>query len=140
MIQFSVPGQPVPWSRPRHRGKQFFNDAKMRSWQQQCQRIAFQQRGHNYEFFEAPKSVRVMAFFEIPKSWSKKKRLQAISGELQHMSTPDCDNLFKIVADALNGIFYDDDKQIVAASVSKHYSETPRVEIVVDRWQQRKAA
>lgn len=141
MIQFSVPGQPVAKARPRVTRNGTFTPLATKTWQGKCARQGYlacldARVGKTI----APLSIRVMAFFSIPKSWSNKKRLQAIAGDIQHTTKPDLDNLLKIVCDALNGIIYDDDKQIVAASVSKHYSETPRVEIVVDRWHQRMAA
>ena len=38
--------------------------------------------------------------------------------------TPDTDNLAKSILDALNGLAYDDDKQIVELEVKKFYNET----------------
>ena len=38
----------------------------------------------------------------------------------------------KAIADALNGIAYVDDSQIVTAEVRKYYDDTPRVEVVID--------
>ena len=40
---------------------------------------------------------------------------------------PDFDNIGKVICDALNGIAYRDDAQIVDALVRKFYSDTPRV-------------
>ena len=43
----------------------------------------------------------------------------------------DADNLFKAVADALNGIAYLDDAQIVESSVMKIKGEVPSVEVEI---------
>ncbi len=43
---------------------------------------------------------------------------------------PDWDNLGK-VTDALNGIVWEDDKQVVDGQVIKYYDREPRLEIVV---------
>ena len=43
----------------------------------------------------------------------------------------DADNLFKAVADALNGIAYLDDAQIVESSVAKIKGEVPSVEVEI---------
>jgi Holliday junction resolvase RusA-like endonuclease len=42
---------------------------------------------------------------------------------------PDADNILKLVADALNGLAYVDDKNIVTAHAHKVYSDRPRLEI-----------
>ena len=60
------------------------------------------------------------ADFMIPKSFSKKKR-NALDGAYCPKK-PDCDNIAKSILDALNGIAYDDDSQIVELVVRKHYS------------------
>lgn len=67
----------------------------------------------------------------IPKSWSQKKRSQAISGEIVPTSKPDLDNLIKAVKDGLNGIVWVDDAQVVRVVAEKKYSEKPRVECCV---------
>ena len=53
---------------------------------------------------EIPIALRIVARFEPPKSTSKKKQQQMISGELHVMKKPDIDNIVKVVADALNGV------------------------------------
>ena len=75
--------------------------------------------------------VDIQAFFPIPKSYSKAKRSMALQGELRPTTKPDCDNCAKIVLDALNGVAFYDDKQVVCLSVNKYYSTTGslRVEI-----------
>jgi Holliday junction resolvase RusA-like endonuclease len=44
---------------------------------------------------------------------------------------PDVDNVLKIIADALSGLAFVDDKQIVESDLSKHYAERPMVEVVI---------
>lgn len=50
-----------------------------------------------------------------------------LQGKILPTKKPDCDNIAKIICDALNGVAYDDDKQIVALKVTKIYSDEPRV-------------
>ena len=64
----------------------------------------------------------IVARFSIPKSVSKKKRKEL--NENYCPKKPDCDNIAKSILDALNGIAYDDDAQIVSLDVSKLYSDT----------------
>lgn len=69
-----------------------------------------------------PKSaveISIEAYFEPPKSLSKKKQ-QALYNTL-YTKKPDVDNVIKVVLDALNGIAYCDDKQVVKVSLCKSY-------------------
>lgn len=62
----------------------------------------------------------IVARFIIPQSYSKKKRKELNGGYCP--KKPDCDNIAKSILDALNGIAYDDDSQIIDLSVTKLYS------------------
>lgn len=67
--------------------------------------------------------IEIMAFYEIPKSTSNKRRQEIIENRVRPTVKPDCDNIIKAVLDALNGIAYNDDKQVVSVECSKHYSD-----------------
>ena len=77
-------------------------------------------------------SLTVTAFFPMPKYFTKAIREKALSGELLHQKKPDWDNVGKIISDALNGVVYADDATVSRASVSKRYSDFPRVEVSVE--------
>lgn len=79
--------------------------------------------------FEVPVKVLIKAFLPIPKSWPKTKR-EASNGEFAPIK-PDWDNAGK-VTDALNGICWRDDVQVVNGQVLKIFSERPRLEIIVE--------
>ncbi len=66
--------------------------------------------------------MEVLAFFPIPKSFSMKKWNDAIDGNILPTKKPDADNILKLVADALNGIAYDDDAQIAWMEINKAYA------------------
>ncbi len=76
--------------------------------------------------------MKVTAYMPIPKSASKKRHELMLSGAIRPTVKPDWDNIGKLVADALNGVAYDDDKCIVDAQVRKFYSETPRTVVVLE--------
>jgi len=70
-------------------------------------------------------------YVEIPKSFTKAKRKAALEG-IEHPTTkPDLDNIVKLLADAMNGIVYKDDKQIVSICVSKKYAEHASAHVYV---------
>lgn len=73
----------------------------------------------------------VKAYYEIPKNVSKKRREKMLLCDIRPTKKPDWDNIGKVASDALNGIAYRDDAQIVEAIVGKYYSETPRLEVTI---------
>jgi Holliday junction resolvase RusA-like endonuclease len=75
--------------------------------------------------------LELRAYYQIPQSASKKKVTAMLAGEIRPTVKPDFDNVCKIVGDALNGIAYQDDKQIVEQTFSKWYSDAPRIEITI---------
>lgn len=54
-----------------------------------------------------------------------------LQGKILPTKKPDCDNIAKIICDALNGVAYKDDKQIVQLLVSKVYSVEPFVLVTI---------
>lgn len=68
-------------------------------------------------------------FFPIPKSVSKKQRALMETEMIPHTKKPDIDNCVKSVTDGIQGVAFDDDKQIYKIVAEKYYSKTPRVEI-----------
>lgn len=81
-------------------------------------------------------AVTIEAYFGLTKGDYGKKGLNKSGREkMDHIYCPthkDCDNIAKIVLDALNGVCYKDDKQIVMLLVIKKYTENqPRVEVKI---------
>jgi len=111
-------------------GARVFTDDKTRTYESQL-RFAGQQEMRNTLPTALPVKVTVEARFQIAASWSRKKRAAALGGQIRPTSTPDADNLLKIL-DALNGIVWVDDRQIVEATVRKIYSEHPGLTIAVE--------
>ena len=128
---FTVPGSPVGKGRPRmtRTGHTYTPEKTARyenlvalEYQTQCAG----------QFFEGAVRMTVRCYYGIAKSDSKKRRAAKLEGNIRPTKKPDCDNVLKSIADALNGIAYADDAQIVHATVEKWYSEKPRVEVVIE--------
>ena len=75
--------------------------------------------------------MRIMAYYSIPKSASKKKKASMLANEIRPTKKPDMDNVVKVIADSLNQVAYRDDTQIVDCQCRKFYSEAPRVEVII---------
>lgn len=140
MAQFIIPGEP----KGKARARTFYNP-KLKRMQsitpeqtvlyenliKQC----YLETGETGYFDKQPVAMCIRAHFQIPKSVSKKKEFYMAMGKIRPTKKPDVDNIAKVVCDALNGIAYGDDSQIVWLEVVKYWTaEEPRVE--VDVWAQ----
>jgi Holliday junction resolvase RusA-like endonuclease len=73
----------------------------------------------------------VTAFMRVPPSWSRKKRDMALAGTLRPTVKYDWDNYGKNASDAIKGIVWVDDTQVVDGRVIKVYDERPRLRVEV---------
>ena len=79
-----------------------------------------------------PVIIDVVAYFEIPKSWSKVKKAAALSGELKHITKPDGDNVLKAAKDALTfGGAIKDDRLAWRSTITKLYGPHPYLSISI---------
>ena len=133
MLKFTVRGNPLGWQRTgqnQYTGAIFTQD-KTRD-REKLVAYEYRRQCGNYRFpNQTPIELRVYAYYQIPKSKSKRVREQMISGAIRPTVRPDYDNIAKLVTDALNGIAYDDDKSVVDAVQRKFYSTDPRVVVVI---------
>ncbi len=83
------------------------------------------------EPFRGALRVRIAAFFPIPNSASKRDREAMEQGITPMLGRKDVDNIAKALLDAMNGIAYNDDGQVVDLRITKAYSVLARVEISV---------
>lgn len=84
--------------------------------------VAMKSAGFNHPI-EDSVHVDMTAFFQIPKSYSKKKAQQCLNGVLRP-GKPDADNIVKAVLDGMNKIVYLDDKQVYDFHIEKKYSDS----------------
>lgn len=75
--------------------------------------------------------ISFIVYMPIPTSQTKKWKAAALRNDIYPTVKPDLDNLVKAVLDAINGIVFIDDKQIVDLIVKKRYSDKPRINVAV---------
>lgn len=80
-----------------------------------------------------PIKVKIHFFVPIPKSYTKKQHALIQENKLLPSKKPDLSNYIKLIEDAFNNILYKDDAQIIELIAKKSYSETPRIEIEVNK-------
>jgi len=135
MIEITISGEPVPMSRPRVavRGK-FATAYYPKNVQAYKELVRLQVRA---QYKKAPLSqplrVDVRIYRSIQKSGSKRLKMDKQNGVVRPTGKPDVDNYFKAVTDPMNGIVWNDDGQIVEATISKFYSDDPRAEVIVEQ-------
>jgi Holliday junction resolvase RusA-like endonuclease len=104
-----------------------YQDAKTRRYEAQL-RFAAQRAMADMPPTMQPVAVEIVASLEVPASWPQRKRLAALAGHVRPTVKPDCNNFSKAL-DALNGVVWLDDKQIVEETVRKIYAEAPSLRI-----------
>lgn len=70
-----------------------------------------------------PLYVTIKIHKQIPSSVSKKKQKLMLDGAITPTTKPDLDNCAKSILDALNGIAFADDSQVVSLKITKIYDE-----------------
>ena len=127
-VEIEVSGQPQGKGRPRftRTGKAYTPD-KTREYESRIQAAAWKaMQNMKLDMTERFVSVEIIAFMEIPKSWSKVKRMEAEYGALQHTTKPDLDNIVKAALDGMEGAVYVSDKQVTSIKARKMYCHPDR--------------
>ena len=134
-VDFKVYGNPQGKGRPRfaRRGNYVhaYTPEKTVAYEEEIQ-TAYLRQCENYCFGDAPVEFYVTAYYPIPKSVTKEKRMEINAGQCRPTKKPDLDNVIKVIADSLNGIAYKDDAQICLIMIVKRYSDVPRLEIRIE--------
>ena len=129
-IKIVIPGQPVPQGRPRFSAKPFLHayDPKP-SVDYKVKAAAL--RNMPQKPLSGELEVEVHVYKETLKSFSKAKKIDAEARILRPITKPDADNYAKGILDALKGIVWEDDGQVVDLIARKYYSMEPRAEVFV---------
>ncbi len=69
--------------------------------------------------------------FQISKSWPEWKKQEAYADRIKPTGKPDLSNILKSIEDGLNGIVFVDDSQIISVSMSKRYSRSVGVTVII---------
>ena len=134
MITFKVDGDPVGKQRARYakRGNfvQTYTPDKTRNYEALIKEAATQAMGSN-EILETPVNLYLYIRAPIPKSLPKKRLEACLNGSEKPIKKPDASNVLKSVEDAMNGVVYKDDSQIVNIHVTKVYSSQSGIDVCV---------
>lgn len=129
-----VLGEPIAQGRPRFSRQGGFVKAydppRSRDYKQYIRLVAAKDAPETPVTGAVLRSLKI--YRSIPKSMSKRKRDVALAGHLRPTTKPDVSNILKGVEDALKGLWYADDSQIVGyGELGKWYAERPRIEVTM---------
>lgn len=120
-IHFTIPGKPQGKARPRVRRDGHAYTPSQTALYEKIVRWYWWNSGA----IKLNGAIRalILARYPVPKRDSRKTQDAKICGEIPCTIKPDCDNIAKIVLDALNGLAYDDDSQVTELEVHKFYGD-----------------
>lgn len=90
-----------------------------------------------YPYFkpiETRVKVTIIAYFDIPKSTSKKKEAEMLLENISPTKKPDIDNIIKIILDAMNKFAFKDDTQVTKLEIEKKYAESPKIYVKIEEY------
>jgi len=130
----TITGKPVAKGRGRvgqvNGRPMVFTPSNTRKWERDARMVARQEMGHRKPL-QGPLQLAVECVFPVPVSWPAWKRDAALEGIVAHTTKPDGDNCLKAAKDALNGIVWIDDCQVIESVARKRYGDAPQVLIHV---------
>lgn len=134
-VSFTIPGEPQGKGRPRFAKVcgyvRTYTPDNTASYENLV-RLEYERQCSGFRFDDSDMlDMRIYAYYGIPRSVSKRKKALMLEGAIRPSKKPDIDNVVKVIADSLNNIAYRDDVQIVDAMFRKFYSDTPRVDVVI---------
>ena len=135
-IEFDVPGEPR--GKERHRTGKYgiYTPSKTVKYEKEIQKN-FRPKWlfKSVVPFSAkqPLAVVIKAYYKIPKTASKADRAKMQNNQLLPTKKPDADNIAKVVMDALNGVAWKDDAQVVYLRVMKFYApDEPYIHVILE--------
>lgn len=148
LIEIVVPGEPPPYRErtrtytrrvPGKKGQPIgsravgsYQSKKSERYQESISRVARLSMAFTPPH-DGPVMINVRAYVPVPKSYRKCVRQQIGKGLILPCKTPDLTNVTKLAEDALSGIVFKDDKQVVGWGdrSGRFYSLNPHLEVDV---------
>ena len=130
-VEFVIDGRPVAKERARVlKYGRTYTPKKTRDYERLVKQVYELQVGEYLG--ESALLVEIDFYFTIPKSYTKKRIESIKSGQELYTKRPDLDNLAKTVTDALNGVAYKDDNQIIEMKLRKHYGNEDKAVVAIE--------
>lgn len=124
-LRFTVPGKPQGKARPRHTKSGIVYTPKKTKDYEELIKTYYLLKAPMLMFADDNISLSITVWYDIPKSTPKGKAKDMLNGDIEPNKKPDIDNIVKVVIDALNGVAYNDDKQVIEVTAKKQYAANP---------------
>ena len=108
-------------------GKHSYQSKAVTDYQKAIKAMALAQTSQDMRPLSGELFVSVEFVWGHPKSWGKKRIAELRERSVYKPSRPDIDNLCKGAFDALNGVIWNDDSQIVAIHAWKRYGDSDQI-------------
>lgn len=124
-VSFHVPGAPQGKGRARSFKKPgggigHYTPEKTRTYEGMIRALA-REAMYRQLIIEGPVELSLLIVMPVPKSWPEWKKAMAAHGQILPTAKPDGDNVAKACKDALNGVLWVDDAQVVSLTLRKVY-------------------
>ena len=138
IYKMTIPIRARPMGRPRAvvmgrgRSARILTPLKDRVWQDKAAILIIQERPQRVLI--GMTSIKAWFYFSPPKSWSKKKRAEAMNNTTirPQGKEGDLDNLAKNLLDVLQTVhLLENDKDVVSMDLAKFYGEPERIELEI---------
>lgn len=130
---FTFEIEPVPQLRPRVSSRggyvRVYDPPKVKNFKNLLRSLAVNQ--YTRPPLLGPLSVSLTFYRPVQNSISKTECERRLSNESKPVVKPDTDNYIKSTLDALNGVLWHDDAQIVKIEAEKKYSDHPKITVNV---------
>jgi len=133
-IRFTVIGVPQPGGSKRHVGNGVIIDANRKAKPWKSAVAAFACAAYSGPLLTGALEVSARFYLPRPKGHYGTGRNEGVlkaSAPRDHTKKPDTTKLWRSTEDALKGVLWRDDSQVVMSTLSKQYGEPARVEIEV---------
>lgn len=129
--------EPTPQLRPRATSRggfvHVYDPPKLKAYKLEIKRLAELTKAGQQDPLTGPLAVKVTFYRTVQRSLSKAETDRRLTNKVKPTTKPDVDNYIKSLLDALNGILWKDDAQIVKLEAQKKYAEKGHIEMVINK-------
>ena len=134
-VSFTIYGRPIAKGRPRFTKSGYAYTPQATVNYENLVKMSYTEQTKGAWFEDSAIVATLVVHCPIPKSTPKKNIPAMISGETRPTSRPDLDNIAKAILDALNGVAYTDDSNVIELSIQRRYTDLePRVAVTLAKY------